>query len=45
MAEPLGQFVPIRLRVHPGIPNENGMPRFPASQALLDLGDALGQMT
>jgi hypothetical protein len=42
LAEPLSQFVPIRLRVHPGIPNEDGTPELPAPQALLDLSDRRG---
>ena len=30
MAEPLGQFLPIRLQVHPRVTNEDGTPKFPA---------------
>src|SRR5262249_59724932 len=30
MAEPLGQCLPIRLRVHPRVTNEDGTPKFPA---------------
>ena len=29
MAEPLGECLPIRLRVHPGVTNENRTPEFP----------------
>lgn len=39
MAEPFGECLPIRLRVHPGVTNENRTPEFPASQAFLHVGN------
>src|SRR5215468_6234301 len=38
VAEPFGECLPVRLRVHPGVTNENGPPEFPAPQAVLHVG-------
>ena len=38
MTQPLGQLVPIGLRVHAGVADENRMAQLSPPQALLDLG-------